>query len=136
MGHMRVGIQVVSCLWLLCWSLASTAQSPSQGTDGAASAYTAQNASLSAEQVAKRLQEKNAQRAAALGQFNGTRIYRMRYTGFPSERGAEMVVNVAYRAPNTKTFSVVSQSGSKFIQDRVFKKLLEGEQEAGNEDNR
>lgn len=133
---MRVGIQVASCLWLLCWSLASRAQSPSQRTDGAASAYTAQNASLSAEQVAKRLQEKNAQRAAALGQFNGTRIYRMRYTGFPSERGAEMVVNVAYRAPNTKTFSVVSQSGSKFIQDRVFKKLLEGEQEAGNEDNR
>jgi outer membrane lipoprotein-sorting protein len=60
----------------------------------------------------------------------------MRYTGFPSDREAEMVVEVTYRSPDSKTFSVVSQSGSKIIQDRVFKKLLEGEQEAANEENR
>jgi outer membrane lipoprotein-sorting protein len=133
MGQTRVGIHVVSCLWLL-GNLASAAQAGSQGADSAASVNSAQN--LSAEQVAKRLQEKNAQRAAALRQFNGTRIYRMRYTGFPSDREAEMVVNVTYRAPDTKIFSVVSQNGSKLIQDRVFKKLLEGEQEAANEENR
>jgi hypothetical protein len=132
MGQSRVGIHVVSCLWLLS-NLASAAQAGSQGAD-AASVTSAQN--LSAEQVAKRLQEKNAQRAAALGQFNGTRIYRMRYTGFPSDRDAEMVVHVTYRAPDSKTFSIVSQSGSKLILDRVFKKLLEGEQEASNEENR
>ena len=132
MGQKRVVIHVVSCLWLL-GNLASAAQARSQGAD-AASVNSAQN--LSAEQVAKRLQEKNAQRAAALRQFNGTRIYRMRYTGFPSDREAEMVVQVTYRAPDSKTFKVVSQSGSKFIQDRVFKKLLEGEQEASNEENR
>src|ERR1700719_4165510 len=132
MGQSRVGIHVVSCVWLL-GSLLSAAQAGAQGTD-AASVNSAQN--LTAEQVAKRLQEKNAQRAAALRQFNGTRIYHMRYTGFPSDREAEMVVNVTYRAPDTKIFSVVSQSGSKFIQDRVFKKLLEGQQEASNEENR
>jgi hypothetical protein len=60
----------------------------------------------------------------------------MQYRGFPSDRDAEMVVNVAYRAPNSKEFSVVSQTGSKFIIDRVFKKLLEGEQEAANDENR
>jgi outer membrane lipoprotein-sorting protein len=136
MGQTRVGIHVVSCLWLLGWNLASVAQPGSQAAEAKSSVYSAQNFSLSAEQVAKRLQEKNAQRAAALRQFNGTRIYRMRYTGFPSDREAEMVVNVTYRAPDTKIFSVVSQSGSKFIQDRVFKKLLEGEQEASNEENR
>jgi outer membrane lipoprotein-sorting protein len=133
MGQKRVGIHVVGCLWLL-GNLASPAQAGSQGADAAASVNSAQN--LSAEQVAKRLQEKNAQRAAALGQFNGTRIYRMRYTGFPSDRDAEMVVHVTYRAPDSKTFSIVSQSGSKLILDRVFKKLLEGEQEAANEENR
>ena len=47
-----------------------------------------------------------------------------------------MVVNVTYRAPDAKEFSVVSQSGSKFVIDHVFKKLLEGEQEAANEENR
>jgi hypothetical protein len=86
--------------------------------------YSAQNAPLTATQVAKRLQERNAQRAAALQEFHGTRVYRMQYRGFPSDRDAEMVVNV------------VSQTGSKFIIDRVFKKLLEGEQEAANDENR
>jgi outer membrane lipoprotein-sorting protein len=136
MGQTRVGIHVVSGLWLLGLTLTSVAQPFPQGPGAASSAYAAQNSSLSADQVAKRLQEKNAQRAAALSQFNGTRIYRMRYTGFPSDRDAEMVVHVTYRAPDSKTFSIVSQSGSKLILDRVFKKLLEGEQEALNEENR
>ena len=60
----------------------------------------------------------------------------MQYRGFPSDRDAEMVVSVTYRAPDSKEFSVLSQTGSKFIIDRVFKKLLEGEQEAANEENR
>jgi hypothetical protein len=60
----------------------------------------------------------------------------MQYRGFPSDRDAEMVVEVAYHAPDAKQFSVVSQSGSKFIIDHVFQKLLEGEQEAANEENR
>jgi outer membrane lipoprotein-sorting protein len=47
-----------------------------------------------------------------------------------------MVVKMTYHAPNTKEFTVVSQSGSKFVIDRVFKKLLEGEQEAANDENR
>jgi hypothetical protein len=60
----------------------------------------------------------------------------MQYRGFPSDRDAEMVVNVTYHAPDAKTFSVVSQTGSKLIIDRVFKKLIEGEQEATSEENR
>jgi outer membrane lipoprotein-sorting protein len=91
---------------------------------------------MPAEQIARKLQQRNSERTAALNQFNGTRVYRMQYRGFPSDRDAEMVVNVTYRAPNAKEFSVVSQSGSKFVIDHVFKKLLEGEQEAANEENR
>ncbi len=60
----------------------------------------------------------------------------MQYRGFPSDRDAEMVVSVSYRAPDSKEFKVLSQTGSKFIIDHVFKKLLEGEQEAANEENR
>lgn len=121
---------------LLGWSLASVCQSPPQGPDSARSSNSGQNASLPAEQIAKKLQERNAQRAAALVQFNGTRVYRLQYRGFPSDRDAEMVVKMTYHAPNTKEFTVVSQSGSKFVIDRVFKKLLEGEQEAANDENR
>jgi hypothetical protein len=109
---------------------------PLQTADSARSSHSAENASPPADQIAQKLQERNAERAAALDQFNGTRVYRMQYRGITGDRDAEMVVHVTYRAPDAKEFTVVSQSGSKFVIDHVFKKLLEGEQEAANEENR
>ena len=94
------------------------------------------NAPLTVEEVVKHMQAKNHERAVALHQFQGMRVYRMEYRGFPSNRDAEMVVNMSYQAPNTKEFNVVSQTGSKFIIDHVFKKLLDGEREAMSEENR
>jgi hypothetical protein len=41
-----------------------------------------------------------------------------------------MVVKVRFNAPDSKQFTILSTSGSKFVLDHVFKKLLEGEQEA------
>jgi hypothetical protein len=60
----------------------------------------------------------------------------MEYRGFPNDKDAEMVVKVSFHAPNSKEFTVISQTGSKFVIDHVFKKLLEGEQEAAKVDNR
>jgi hypothetical protein len=102
----------------------------------AASVSSSEAAPLALDQIVKNLQERSAQRAAALNEFDGTRIYRMQYRGFPGDRDAEMVVNVTYHAPDSKQFTIISQSGSKFILDHVFKKLLEGEQEAANDENR
>jgi len=95
-----------------------------------------QRAPLSADQVAANLEQRNAQRAAALEQFEGKRVYRMQYRGFPSDRDAEMVVKVSYHAPSSKEFTVVSETGSKFVINHILKKLLEGEQEAAKGDNR
>lgn len=117
---------------LFCFVLIH-ATSQAQLPDESASA---KDASLPVEKVVNNLQEKNAQRAAALAGFVGTRVYRMQYRGVPSDHDAEMVVEATYQAPNAKQFSVVSQKGSKFIIDHVFKKLLEGEQEAANDENR
>jgi len=136
MGHIRIDRQNIAVLLMLCWGLAAFCQSPSQQLNSGGTSYSAQNSPLPVDQVARKLEEKNAQRAMALNQFSGTRVYRMQYHGFPSDRDAEMVVNVTYRAPNTKEFHVVSQTGSKFVIDHVFKKLLEGEQEAANQENR
>jgi hypothetical protein len=97
---------------------------------------SAQPAPLSLEQILSNLEQRNAQRAAALQQFEGKRTYRMQYRGFPSDRDAEMVVKATFHAPNSKEFTVVSQTGSKFVIDHIFKKLLEGEQEALKEENR
>lgn len=93
-------------------------------------------ATLTADQVAQRLEEKDQERFAALRQYEGTRVYRMEYRGFPGNREAEMIVNLTYRAPDSKDFTIVSQTGSKVILDRVFKKLLESEQEAASQENR
>ncbi len=84
----------------------------------------------------RNLEERNRARAQALGEFEGTRTYCMQYRGFPGDRDAEMQVDVTFRSTATKSFTVVSESGSKFIIDHVFKKLLEGEEEAQEEGNR
>jgi len=106
------------------------------GQQGADPANLAQPPRLNLDQVLTNLEQRNAQRAAALEQFEGKRVYRMEYRGFPSDRDAEMVVKVNYRAPNSKQFTVISQTGSKFVIDHVFNKLLEGELEAAKGENR
>jgi hypothetical protein len=46
-----------------------------------------------------------------------------------------MVVRSDYRAPNRKEFTILSESGSGAVRDRVFKKLLEAEQESMRDEN-
>jgi outer membrane lipoprotein-sorting protein len=93
-------------------------------------------APLSLDQVLMNLEEHNARRASALQEFDGKRIYRMQYHGFFKDRDAEMVVRVHFCAPNSKQFTIVSQSGSKFVVDHVFKKLLDAEREATTGEHR
>jgi hypothetical protein len=107
-----------------------------QNVDQDASSAGTGFASLSSDQIVARMMRKNAERAEALRGFRGTRSYHLEYKGFPGNREAQMVVNVDYQAPDHKEFTVVSQSGSKLLIDRVLKKLLESEREAMNPENR
>ena len=93
------------------------------------------NAPLTTEQVVTNLVQKNFERAQALVSYGGTRIYRLEYHGFPGSRDAEMVVDVKYRSPATKEFTVRSETGSKLLIEKVFKKLLQTEKEALAEEN-
>jgi len=99
-------------------------------SDSGAPSPSIAGASLSADQVVDNLVRKNQERAQALLHSEGTRVYHLAYHGFPGDREAEMVVEATYDSPSSKEFKVVSESGSKLILDRVFKKLLESEQEA------
>src|SRR3974390_659703 len=85
---------------------------------------------LSTDQVVENLVRRNQERSRALLHWQSTRVYHLAYRGFPGDREAEMTVEATYNSPATKNFKVVSQSGSKLILDRVFKKLLEREKEA------
>ena len=91
---------------------------------------------LTVDQVVSRLEQRNRERAAALRSFQATRTYRMHYTGPFGERNAEMTVSLIYNSPNEKNFVIVSQSGAKFILDHIFKRLLDEEKAASNEENR
>jgi len=115
------------CAWLTAAAVAQTSIPRSQ---------IQSVAPLSGEEVVKRMVQRNLERANALRSFQATRTYRLEYRGFPSNREAEMVTNIVYQAPESKEFTVVSQSGSKLIVDRVFRKLLESEQEAMKAENR
>jgi hypothetical protein len=99
-------------------------------SDSTAIASSPVRAPLSADQVVDNLVRRNQERAKALLHSEATRIYRLVYRGFPGDREGEMTVDATYDSPSSKEFKVVSQSGSKLIQDRVFKKLLESEKEA------
>ncbi len=96
----------------------------------------AQKPPLAVDEVVSRLVERNREREEALREFEGTRVYSLKYTGFFGTHSAEMTVNVNYRSPDHREFTIVSQSGSKFIVDRVLKGLLEGEKEAANPENK
>jgi hypothetical protein len=90
---------------------------------------------LTAEELATRLEEKNRERSQALCAFEGSRLYHLEYRGLGGSKDASMSVQVDFHAPASKTFTVVSQEGSKLIIEHVFKKLLASEQEAVDEKN-
>jgi hypothetical protein len=90
---------------------------------------------LSGEEVVNEMIRRNLQRAEALSGFEATRIYRLEYHGFPGSRSAEMVVDVKYKSPATKEFTVRSASGSRLLIERVLEKLLQSEQEALTPEN-
>lgn len=86
-------------------------------------------------EIVHNLELRNQARSNALRQFEGTRTYTIRYYGFPSQ-SAEMVVTLAYRAPSTKNFKIISQKGSRLILDHVLKKMIESEREAAQDPGR
>jgi len=92
------------------------------------------SASLSADEVMRRVAQRNEQRANALETYSSIRTYHLECHCL-SHKKADMVVRTEYEAPNKKVFTIVSESGSGTVRSRVFKKLLEAEQESMREEN-
>jgi len=122
-GH--IALTLLFCASLCQLALGQISNATSQPTDR----------QLNAAQVVENLVRMNLERAQALLAYESTRVYRLEYKGFPGGRKAEMVVKMKYRAPATKEFEVISQTGSKVLIDRVFKKLLQSEKEAFEAEN-
>lgn len=95
---------------------------------------TATATPLSADEVIARVVEMNAARAKALENYSSVRSYHLECHCL-SHKKADMLVRVDYQAPNKKEFTILSESGSGAVRNKVFKKLLEAEQESTNPEN-
>jgi outer membrane lipoprotein-sorting protein len=91
-------------------------------------------APLTANEVVERVVEMNHIRAKGLGGYSSLRAYHLECHCL-SHKKADMAVRIDYQTPNKKEFTIVSESGSETIRHRVFKKLLEAEQESMRDEN-
>ena len=114
---------------MILWLLALVMLWPPANAQQADPAAVASPAPLTAEQIVHNLVRMNLRRAQALHAYQETRTYQVEYNGFLGARRAKMVVTMKYLSPGKKKFVVQSETGSKLIIDRVFKKLLEAEKE-------
>lgn len=89
-----------------------------------------------AAEIVARMLDKNKERLAELEHYESERTYRVEYTGTGGEHHAQLEVHAVYTGPDQKTLTVVSESGSKFLCDKVLRKLVEGEREATAKSNR
>ena len=92
------------------------------------------SAPLTADEVMRRVVQMNELRAKGLESYSSVRSYHLECHCL-SHKQADMVVRVDYRAPDKKTFTIMSESGSGSVRNKVFKKLLEAEQESMGEEN-
>jgi len=122
-------ISLASLLWASVAPAQSPAAPPAESASGPA-------AHLSAAEIVTRLLEKDEQRLNALEHYESERTYRIEYKGTGGEHNAEIKVRAEYTGPNHKKFTVESESGSKFICDKVLRRLIESEQEATSPSSR
>ena len=97
-------------------------------SDGASMSLNA-----TADQVVQQMMKSNEKRAQRLQHYTEDRHYQVEYSGFPVAMAANMDVEVTYDAASSKSFRILSQTGSKVLIDHVLKKLLESEQEAAKD---
>jgi hypothetical protein len=87
---------------------------------------------ITSQEIVARMTANNRKRQEQLQSYTGQREYHLLYTGFPGRREAALIVQVQYRAPDNKEFTVISQSGSRWMVNRVLKKLLDTEKDAAD----
>ena len=88
---------------------------------------------LSSEQIVQQMQAHEQARVRFQQPYHSTRHYAVSYRGFPSDLEASMVVAASFDAATGKSFKIVSQTGSKFLAEKVLKRAIESEKEASQD---
>ena len=88
------------------------------------------NGALSTAQIVEQMQAHDLVRNQELKHYRTLRHYQVEYRGFPATAGASMTVEVNYDIATGKSLEIVSESGSKFLLDKVLKRAVDSEREA------
>jgi hypothetical protein len=88
---------------------------------------------LTATQIADQMQRHNQARSEKLKHLKSTRHYKVEYKGFSADLAAQMEVEYTYDEATGKCFRVATQSGSKFLLEKVLKRAMDSEKEASQD---
>lgn len=89
------------------------------------------NSPLTASQVVSRMVEMTDHRTQALRSYTSLRTYHLELHGIINLH-ADMEVKMTYRYPGDKQFKILSQSGSAYVRNHVFKRIIEAENRASH----
>jgi hypothetical protein len=119
---LRLGsLNTIASLWCLVF--------PSTSYSG-----VAPPAPLTSDQVVDRMVVMNRARAEALRGYTSTCIYHIENDN--QNKSADMIVKIVFVWPNQKESTIISASGSDLLRRRVLSRLMEGEAEAMQAENR
>jgi hypothetical protein len=88
---------------------------------------------LSSAQIVEQMRLHDQARTSELKHYQALRHYQVEYRGFSAIVAASMAVEVSYDAGSGKSFQIVSQSGSKFLLEKVLKRAVDSEKEASHD---
>lgn len=86
--------------------------------------------SLSAEQIAQRMQQRFLLRTEALQSYESRRVMTLAYKGTLADKVASETVQMTFTAPGSKQFVILSAMGSPLLRDSVFQRAMDSEQQA------
>jgi len=90
-------------------------------------------ATLSSGQIVEQIRVHNQTRNDELKHYKSVRHYKVEYKGFNATITALMEVEVGFDAASGKSFRILSQSGSKFLCEKVLKRAVDSEKEASQD---
>ena len=79
-------------------------------------------------EILERMVQADHNRLAALAGYSAIRHYRFDNEKF--NKHAEMTVRISCAADGTKTFEVLSESGSGFVRNHIIRKMIDAEEES------
>lgn len=115
------------------WPLLAVAGVLLAGALGSARGDSPGPQSLNAAEIVERMQRHNDAQSAGLQHYQAVRHYSVEYQSSIAHIAAAMEVEANYDRGSGKSFRILSQSGPKFLCEKVLKRAVDSEREASQD---